>query len=1066
MKREDIKKIMIIGSGPIVIGQACEFDYSGSQACKALKEEGYEIILVNSNPATIMTDPEMADKIYIEPLNLYYLEKIIREERPDALLPTVGGQTALNLTKELLQKGILDKYNVSLLALTEKALDLAEDRKKFREAMIEEGLEVPYGEYCYNIEEGLKIISKIGFPVVLRPSFALGGSGSGIAFNIEEFKEKLRNALKVSFISEVLIEEYLLGWKEFELEVMRDKKDNVVVICSIENVDPMGIHTGDSITVAPAQTLSDKEYQRMRDWAIRVIRKIGVETGGSNIQFATHPQNGKMVVIEMNPRVSRSSALASKATGFPIAKIAAKLAIGYTLDELPNDITKKSCAAFEPALDYVVVKIPRWDHEKFPSSSIFLDTQMKSIGETMAIGRSFKEALMKAIRSLEKGSGPYLLKDDQINIFSLEEYIRWPNPFRIAYLKYAIQSGYSTRTLSAISHIDEWFINQLEEIVELEGKLRAFSLDKLPVELLRKSKRMGFSDAHIAMLTGSTEDAVIKKRVSNKILPVYKCVDTCAAEFESYTPYYYSCYDEECECKPSDKEKIIILGSGPIRIGQGIEFDYCCCHALYALKEEGYESIIINNNPETVSTDYDTSDKLYFEPITLEDVMNVVEKEKPMGVIIQFGGQTPLKLAKKLTELGVKLLGTSSEAIDITEDRARFGKLLKQLDITHPRWSIAITEKEAQEAAEAIGYPIIIRPSYILGGRAIEIIYDDQGLKKYIKELASLSPEHPIFIDKFIEDAFEYDVDVISDNENIFIGGILHHIEEAGIHSGDSAMVLPAYKLTAERKTIIIEYVKRLARALNIIGLMNIQFAAKDDKVYVLEVNARASRTVPFISKAIGIPMVKIATKVILGKKLKDLLKPYENKIKWQQGVMEAIVEKYYVKVSVFPFDKFPEEDPLLGPEMKSTGEVMGISENFGDAFAKALLASGVNLPTSGNVFISVNDFDKQNVIPIAKKFEELNFNIYATKGTASVLQAAGIKVNIVYKLKEGRPNIVDKMINGEIQLIINTPLGREAFLDDSIIRKTAMKYRIPCITTLSGASAAAEGIKAWANSL
>lgn len=1062
MKREDIKRIMIIGSGPIVIGQACEFDYSGSQACKALREEGYEIILVNSNPATIMTDPDMADKIYIEPLNIYYLEKIINKERPDALLPTVGGQTALNLIKELIQKGILNKYNVSLLALTEKALDLAEDRKKFREAMIEEGLEVPYGEYCYSIEDGLRIVSRIGFPVVLRPSFALGGSGSGIAFNIEEFKEKLRNALRVSFISEVLIEEYLLGWKEFELEVMRDKKDNVVVICSIENVDPMGIHTGDSITVAPAQTLSDKEYQRMRDWAIRVIRKIGVETGGSNIQFATHPQNGKMVVIEMNPRVSRSSALASKATGFPIAKIAAKLAVGYTLDELPNDITKKSCAAFEPALDYVVVKIPRWDCEKFPSSSIFLDTQMKSIGETMAIGRSFKEALMKALRSLEKSSEAYLLSDEQINNFSLEEYIRWPNPFRIAYLKYAIQSGYSIRTLSAISHIDEWFINQLEEIVELEGKIRAFSLDKLPVELLRRSKRVGLSDAHIAMLIGSTEEAVREKRISSKIVPVYKCVDTCAAEFESFTPYYYSCYDEECESKPSDKENIIILGSGPIRIGQGIEFDYCCCHALYALKEEGYESILINNNPETVSTDYDTSDKLYFEPITLEDVMNVVEKEKPIGVIIQFGGQTPLKLAKRLTELGVNILGTSSETIDITEDRARFGNLLKQLDITHPRWSIATNEKEAQEAAEIIGYPIIIRPSYILGGRAIEIIYDNQGLKKYIKELSLLSAEHPIFIDKFIEDAFEYDVDVVCDNERIFIGGILHHIEEAGIHSGDSAMVLPAYKLTEERKTLIIEYVKRLAKALNIIGLMNIQFAAKDDKVYVLEVNARASRTVPFISKAIGIPMVKIATKVILGKKLKDLLKPYEDKIKWQQEVMEAIVEKYYVKVSVFPFDKFPEEDPLLGPEMKSTGEVMGISENFGDAFAKALLASGVNLPTSGNVFISVNDFDKQNVIPIAKKFEELNFNIYATKGTASVLQEAGIKVNIVYKLKEGRPNIVDKMINSEIQLIVNTPLGREAFLDDSIIRKTAMKYKIPCITTLSGASAAAEGIRAW----
>lgn len=1056
-----MRKILIIGSGPIIIGQACEFDYSGSQACKALKEEGYEVVLVNSNPATIMTDPGMADQIYIEPLNCFFLEKIIEKERPDALLPTVGGQTALNLTKELLQKEILKKYNVKLLALTEQALDLAEDRRKFREAMIEEGLDVPFGQYCYNLEEGLEIISRIGFPVVLRPSFALGGSGSGIAFNIEEFKEKLRNALQISLISEVLIEEYLLGWKEFELEVMRDKKDNVVIICSIENIDPMGIHTGDSITVAPAQTLSDKEYQRMRDWAIRVIRKIGVETGGSNIQFALNPNNGRMVVIEMNPRVSRSSALASKATGFPIAKIAAKLAIGYSLDELPNDITKKTCAAFEPALDYVVVKIPRWDYEKFPSSSIFLDTQMKSIGETMAIGRTFKEALMKGLRSLEKSSSPYILKDHQIDNLSLEEYIRWPNPFRIAYIKYAIQSGISRRTLSAFSHIDEWFINQIEEIVELEGKLRAFTLDKLPYELLRKCKRAGFSDAHIAELVGATEKEVREKRIKNKILPVYKCVDTCAGEFESFTPYYYSCYEDECESMPSEKNKIIILGSGPIRIGQGIEFDYCCCHALYALREEGFESIIINNNPETVSTDYDTSDKLYFEPITLEEVLNIVEKEKPLGVIIQFGGQTPLKLAKKLTSAGVKILGTSSEAIDITEDRAKFGSLLKELEITHPQWLIATNEKEAIAAAEEIGYPVVVRPSYILGGRAIEIIYDNQGIKKYIKEAALISSEHPIFIDKFIEDAFEYDVDAICDGEDIFIGGILHHIEEAGIHSGDSAMVLPAYKLTPERKSLIIEYIKKLTKALNIIGLMNIQFAAKDDKVYVLEINARASRTVPFVSKAIGIPMVKIATKVILGKKLKDLLLPYKKRIEFCQGIMEAIPDKYYVKVSVFPFDKFPEEDPLLGPEMRSTGEVMGSSEHFGEAFAKALLASGVNLPTAGNIFISVNDYDKENVIPIAKKFADLNFNIYATKGTAAALQKAGIKVNSVYKLKEGRPNIVDKMINGEIQLIINTPLGRQAFLDDSVIRKTAMKYRIPCITTLSGASAAAEGIKA-----
>ncbi|TCK02891.1 carbamoyl-phosphate synthase large subunit [Phorcysia thermohydrogeniphila] len=1052
-KREDIRKILIIGSGPIVIGQAAEFDYSGTQACKALKEEGYEVILVNSNPATIMTDPGVADRTYIEPLTVEVLEKIIEKERPDALLPTVGGQTALNLAVELHEAGILERYGVELIGAKVEAIKKAEDRELFKEAMLKIGLEVPKSGLARSLEEALEVVKEVGLPAIIRPAFTLGGEGGGVAYNIEEFKEIAKRGLDASPINEILIEESVLGWKEYELEVMRDLNDNVVIICSIENVDPMGVHTGDSITVAPAQTLTDKEYQILRDAAIAIIREIGVETGGSNVQFAVNPENGRVIVIEMNPRVSRSSALASKATGFPIAKIAAKLAVGYTLDELPNDITKKTPASFEPAIDYCVVKFPRWAFEKFPEADSSLTTRMKSVGEVMAIGRTFKEALLKAIRSLEIGRYGLLMKGtEKVSDDELESKIAVPNADRIWYIAEALRRGWSIEKLYELSRIDRWFLHNIRQIVELEKEIKKYTLDTLPSDVLKFAKKWGFSDRYIAELLGVSEKEVREKR--KKTVPVlYKTVDTCAGEFEAYTPYYYSTYDgKECEANPSSKKKVTVFGSGPNRIGQGVEFDYCCVHAVWALRELGYEAHMVNCNPETVSTDYDTSDKLFFEPLTLEDALNIVEKEKPEGVIVQFGGQTPLKLAVPLEKEGVKILGTSSESIDIAEDRERFRELLNKLGLKQPPSGIARSLEEAEKVAQEIGFPVLMRPSYVLGGRAMRIVYNLEELRQYMAEAVEVSEEKPVLIDKFLEDAVEFDVDAVCDGRRVVIGGVMEHIEEAGIHSGDSACVLPTFSVPKEIVEEIKEITRKIALELNVKGLINIQFAVKDGEIYIIEVNPRASRTVPFVSKAIGLPLAKIATKVAMGKTLDEL------------GVEEVEPDYYSVKEAVFPFNRFPEVDPILSPEMKSTGEVMGIDKDFGIAFYKAQLAAGSRLPldpSKGKVFISVKDKDKPRVYGIAKKLVEMGFKIVSTEGTYRFLKEKGLPVEVVYKIQEGRrPNVEDLIKNGEVALIINTPTGAKSKRDAKSIRRLAVNYGIPYYTTIRGAQAAVMAIE------
>jgi carbamoyl-phosphate synthase large subunit len=1046
-KRTDIHKVLIIGSGPIIIGQACEFDYSGSQACKALRAEGYEVVLVNSNPATIMTDPEFADRTYVEPLTAEYLDAILEREKPDAILPTVGGQTALNLAVELAEKGILDKHNVRLIGASLEAIKMAEDRLWFKDLMKKIGLDVPRSQLVNNLQSALQAVDQIGFPAIIRPSFTLGGSGSGIAYNREEFEEIVRAGIEISPIHEVLIEESVLGWKEFELELMRDHADNVVVICSIENVDPMGVHTGDSITVAPVQTLTDKEYQRMRDAAFAVIRAVGVETGGSNIQFAVEPETGRMVVIEMNPRVSRSSALASKATGFPIAKIAARLAVGYRLDEIPNDITQKTPSCFEPTIDYVVVKIPKWAGEKFPDSDHTLGTQMKSVGEVMAIGRTFKQALLKGIRSLETGrKQPAPPADPE----QLQRRLATPHPERLWDVFYALGSGQSADQVAEVTKIDPWFLDQLQQILNLKEELRRFHIDEAPVSVLTTAKRMGFSDAELAELWGCSEERLRARRMELAVRPVFKRVDTCAAEFESFTPYLYSTYESEDEAQPGKRRKIMILGSGPNRIGQGIEFDYCCVHASYALKEDGFETIMVNCNPETVSTDYDTSDRLYFEPLTFEDVMAVVDEEKPEGVIVQFGGQTPLNLARQLKQAGVPIIGTSPESIELAEDRRHFGALLARLGIAQPENGSAMNVEEALAIARSIGYPVLVRPSYVLGGRAMVIAYDETTLADYVRRAEELQRALPILVDRFLENATEVDVDALSDGKDVVIAGIMSHIEEAGIHSGDSSCVLPAVQIAAEHLQALREHTVRLARELHVIGLMNAQYAIQNGKVYVLEVNPRASRTVPYVSKATGIPLAKIAARLMAGAPLSSFSLP-----------AELTTNSYFVKSPVFPFLKLPGADSILGPEMKSTGEVMGSADSFGLAFSKAQLAAGQKLPSSGCVFVSVNDHDKAAVVEIARDLATLGFKIIATRGTASHLRAAGIPVNRVYKVNEGRPNVVDFIKSGKIDLIINSPMGLASRFDEKAIRRAAIHHGLPCITTLAAAAAAVNGIRA-----
>src|ERR1700716_358909 len=1075
-KRTDISKILVLGSGPIIIGQSAEFDYSGTQACKALKSEGFEVVLANSNPATIMTDPEVADRTYIEPLTREYLEEIIRVEREMspgvgfAVLPTVGGQTALNLAIELSDSGILDKYNVKLIGAQIGAIKKAEDRLFFKDAMQKIGLDVPKSALVNNLKDGLEFAGKIGFPVIIRPSFTLGGTGGGIAYNREELMEVLAGGLDLSPVHECLIEESVLGWKEYELEVMRDTKDNVIIICSIENFDPMGVHTGDSITVAPAQTLTDREYQMMRDASIAVIREIGVETGGSNIQFGVNPSTGRMVVIEMNPRVSRSSALASKATGFPIAKIAAKLAVGYTLDEIPNDITRKTPACFEPTLDYVVVKIPKWQFEKFPGADESLGPQMKSVGEVMAIGRTFKEALMKAIRSLDTGKR---VGGAKIEPKMLTQRLVTPHPERLAYIQYALRQGHTVKQVAKMTSMDPWFLYQLKEINDQQMELEKHPIESIPTEVLRESKRMGFSDGRLASVWRlEGQEKVRHLRKKHGVMPVYKRVDTCAAEFESYTPYLYSTYKEEDEAAPTEKKKVIILGSGPNRIGQGIEFDYCCCHASYALREDGYETIMINCNPETVSTDYDTSDRLYFEPLTLEDVFAICEHEAsagaPVGVIVQFGGQTPLNLSLPLKAAGVNIIGTSPESIDLAEDRKRFGKLLDELEIPQAPGAMAASVEEAIEGANRVGYPVLVRPSYVLGGRAMVIAYDEESVVRYMKEAGEYSHDRPGLIDHFLEDAIEVDVDALSDGEDVVIGGIMQHIEEAGIHSGDSSCVLPAVDIPDALLERMREYTFKLARALKVVGLMNIQFAiprtgallSKDatdtGKVFVLEVNPRASRTVPYVSKATGVPMAKIAARLMTGRKLREFLP--ENV---ERGTDLDTGRCFYVKSPVFPWSKFPGVDTVLGPEMRSTGEVMGIADNFGEAFAKAQIAAGQQLPIKGTVFVSVTDHDKPHVVEVARRFVDMGFKLVATHGTADILEEAGLAVERVYKVKEGRPNAVDLIKADRIQLIVNTPHGPDPYFDEKAIRRAAVTGRITTITTLSAARAAAEGIAA-----
>jgi len=1048
-KRADIHKILIIGSGPIVIGQACEFDYSGTQACKALRQEGYQVVLVNSNPATIMTDPDTADVTYIEPLTLAAVTAIIRREKPDALLPTVGGQTALNLAMALSEAGVLDKYNVEMIGANREAVKVAEDRRLFKQAMDEVGLPMPRGGFARSWEDAQEVVATTEYPAIIRPSFTLGGTGGGTAYNPEEFEEIVRGGLAASPIHEVLIEESILGWKEFELEVMRDLADNVVVICSIENFDPMGVHTGDSITVAPAQTLTDVEYQRLRDMAITVIRKVGVETGGSNIQFAVNPANGDVRIIEMNPRVSRSSALASKATGFPIAKIAAKLAVGYTLDEIPNDITKKTPASFEPTIDYVVAKIPKWEFEKFREAEDVLGTQMKSVGEVMAIGRTFKEALFKGLRSLEAVK-PLRLED--VSPDELQRKLARPNSQRFSYITYALQHDWPVAEVYRLSRVDPWFLEQLQDVMEIQREVEGKKLEEISPELLRVFKEAALSDRRLAYLTDTTEDKVRSYRKQLKVTPVYKRVDTCGAEFESFTPYLYSTYEQEDEAAPTNKRKIMILGSGPNRIGQGIEFDYCCCHASFVLRDEGFETIMVNCNPETVSTDYDTSDRLYFEPLTFEDVMNIVEVEKPEGVIVQFGGQTPLNLAMRLHKAGVPIIGTTAESIDLAEDRKRFGSLLSELGIPQPESGMAATGAEAKEIAAKIGYPVLVRPSYVLGGRAMAIVYDEESLDAYVRNAVGFTPDRPVLIDKFLERAAEFDVDALADDKTCVIAGIQEHIEEAGIHSGDSSCVLPPVRIDPEHIETMRHYTRTLATALAVRGLMNIQFAIKDHRVYVIEVNPRASRTVPFVSKATGVPIARIAAQVMAGKPLADF------------GLPENLtVNRFFIKSPVFPFAKFPGVDPILGPEMHSTGEVMGIGDTFGEAYARAMQGAGLSLPQSGTAFISVNDADKGQAVILARKLTRLGFDIIATLGTAARLREVGLNVENVFKVNEGRPNIVDHIKRAEIALIINTPLGRVSHFDEQAIRRAALQYNVPCVTTMTGAQAIVEAIAAEA---
>ena len=1066
-RRSDIHTILIIGSGPIVIGQACEFDYSGAQACKALREEGYRVVLVNSNPATIMTDPIMADATYIEPLTVPSLERIIAKERPDALLPTVGGQTALNLAVALHEAGVLANYGVALIGASVEAVRIAEDRQLFKDKMLEIGLQVPRSGTARTIDEALAIVAQTGFPSIIRPSFTLGGAGGGIAYNMEEFKTIVERGLDASPVTQVLVEESVLGWKEFELEVMRDRADNGVIICSIENIDPMGVHTGDSITVAPAMTLTDREYQQLRDQALAILRAVGVETGGSNVQFAVNPSDGRIYVIEMNPRVSRSSALASKATGFPIAKIAAKLAVGYTLDELPNDITKETPASFEPTLDYVVVKIPRWTFEKFPQADPTLTTSMKSVGEVMAIGRTFPEAFQKAWRSLEQGRmGWGADGKDQINPERLRERLITPNPDRLFYVRYALQSGMSPAQINALTHIDPWFLEQFEQIVNLEGRLRAFDLANVPADLLRQAKRMGFSDAQLAFLLrvpngGKRPELQVRaRRQALGIIPTFHRVDTCAAEFPAFTPYLYSSYESEDEAEPTSRAKVLILGSGPNRIGQGIEFDYCCVHAVFGLRAMGYETIMVNCNPETVSTDYDTADRLYFEPLTLEDVLNVVDRERPDGVLIQFGGQTPLKLARALEEMGVPIWGTPPDAIDLAEDRDRFGALLGRLGIPAPTHGSATSWEGAHRVATAIGYPVVVRPSYVLGGRAMAIVYDDETLERYMREAVAASPEHPVLIDRFLEDAFEMDVDCVSDGQEVVIAGIMEQIELAGVHSGDSACVIPTYMVAPEHVATMRDYTIRLAKHLGVVGLMNIQYAMKDGIVYVLEANPRASRTVPFVAKATGVPWAQIAAQCAAGRPLAA----WRTQIERGAALLDPAfsgVQRYHVKEVVLPWARFSGVDTLLGPEMRSTGEAMGSGASFGEAFAKAQLGCGQNLPLHGNAFLSVNDRDKASLLPIARDLAALGFNLMATSGTALYLQEQGLEVTSIYKVNEGRPNVVDYIKNNQLALVINTPFGKASFFDEVAIRRAAIVYGVPTLTTLSGAAAAVEAIRA-----
>jgi len=1081
-KRTDIESILLIGSGPIIIGQACEFDYSGTQACKALREEGYKVILVNSNPATIMTDPDTADVTYVEPLTAEILELIIQEERPDALLPTMGGQTALNLAVSLSESGVLEKHGVELIGAKLPAIKKAEDRELFKDAMKKIGLDTPRSSHVNTYDEGIQALDYLRFPLILRPSFTLGGTGGSIAYERSEYDEKLRNALKLSPVSQVLVEESVLGWKEYELEVMRDNKDNVVIICSIENFDPMGIHTGDSITVAPAQTLSDKEYQIMRDASIAIIREIGVDTGGSNIQFAVNPDNGDMIVIEMNPRVSRSSALASKATGFPIAKIAAKLAVGLTLDEVPNDITKETPASFEPTIDYVVTKFPRFAFEKFPEADATLMTQMKSVGEAMSIGRTFKESLMKAIRSLEIDSYGFDLIETDMD--TIKSKLKVPGWDRLWYLAQAMKAGMGFDEIFELTKFDPWFLYNVKELVDFDTRIAEYGKNSngtIPEELLREAKSYGFSDRRIAALIGLSEKDIRHQRNTLGLRAVYKMVDTCGAEFRAYTPYLYSTYETpfyriqnpeprtqtkddtidkkniqsslvphvECEARPTDKKKIIILGSGPNRIGQGIEFDYCCVHAVFALQELGYETIMVNCNPETVSTDYDTADRLYFEPLTLEDVLNIIDTEKPEGVIVQFGGQTPLKLAVPLEKEGVRILGTSPDSIDRAEDRKRFKEILHKLNLKQPESETVLSVDEAVKAAKAIGYPVMVRPSYVLGGRAMEIVYDEESLHDYMKRAVKASPEHPVLVDKYLEDAIEIDVDAICDGRKVIIGGIMEHIEEAGIHSGDSACSLPPYSLSSEILEGIKSETKALAEELNVVGLMNIQFAVKDNKVYILEVNPRASRTIPYVSKSIGVPLAKMAAKVMVGKTLDEL------------GLSsERSINHFTVKEAVFPFDRFAGVDTLLGPEMKSTGEVMGIDTDFARAYAKAQTSANNTMPLQGRIFISVKDKDKPALSPMVSKLASLGFSLVATKGTAFYLKQNGINVETINKVMEGSPHCVDLIKEKKVDFIINTVTGAKAQKDSFSIREAALQHNIPYTTTVAGARATINAIE------